>query len=210
MPDIESLKTHMQRLAAITAVLSIEYGESEFGYDPNWRKKQQMAVYDNGCGDVVFMHFTTRGCFIKGFAHESSMSPYARADRQVYPGVLDSVPKEFNSSLKEPAFETEATTFALWRLVTDKAWSRGVYELPENDYGDGSQDLLEPITYSAKQFSDWLADNYETEIAVEVVESVFDGEPLTKKAMSKLNPTSPINEIVKAVGETGYPIVLPV
>ena len=44
MPDIESLKAHMQRLAALTAIFSVDLGEPQFTFDPRWKKRQQVAA----------------------------------------------------------------------------------------------------------------------------------------------------------------------
>jgi hypothetical protein len=206
MPDIEPLRQHMQRLAALTAIFSVELGEPQFVFDPRWSKHQQVAMNINGSGDELYIHFTRHGCFIKGFAHESEMTPYKRPDHSIWPGVLDNVPPEFNSSLKEPAFDPDATTFAIWRLASDKQWSTGNVEFPSDDYKDGSADLLKPITFSASEFTDWLAENYEMDVDGGIIQYVFDGQPLSEAQMSKLNPSSPRYVIRDAVLATGYAI----
>ena len=142
MPDIEELRNHMQRLAAVTAIFSVELGEPQFGFDPRWRKHQQVAMNINGCGDELYIHFLRRGCFVKGFAHESEMTPYKRSDHSIWLGVLDNVPTQFTCSLQEPAFDPKATTFVIWRLTSDSDWSTGNVEFPAGDYKDGSADLL--------------------------------------------------------------------
>ncbi len=206
MPGIEELRNHMQRLAAVTAVFSVELGEPQFVFDPRWRKHQQVAFNINGSGDELYFHFLQRGCFIKGFAHESEMTPYKRPDQSIWPGILDNVPPEFNCSLKEPAFSPEATTFAIWRLVSDAKWFTGNIDFPAGEYKDGSTELLEPLTFSASDFTAWLSDNYEIDVDSGIIESVFDGQPLSEAQMSKLNSSYPIHLIRDAVRATGYPI----
>jgi hypothetical protein len=206
MPDIESLRQHMHRLAALTAIFAVELGEPQFVFDPRWRKNQQVAMNINGAGDELYIHFTSQGCFIKGFAHESEMTPYKRPDHSIWPGVLDNVPPKFNSSLKEPAFDPDATTFAIWRLVSDKQWSTGEVEFPPGEYKDGSADLLKPITFSAPELMQWLADNYERDVDGGIIQAVFDGQPLSEAQMTKLNPSSPRHVIRDAVRATGYEI----
>ena len=206
MPGIEELRNHMQRLAAVTAVFSVELGEPQFVFDPQWCNHQQVAMNVNGSGDELYIHFLRGGCFLKGFAHESEMTPYKRPDHSIWPGVLDNVPTEFTCSLEEPAFDPEATTFAIWRLTSDPGWSTGNVEFPAGDYKDGSADLLKPVTFSASDFADWLAENYETDVDSGIIQSVFDGQPLSDAQMSKLNPSSPLRAIRDAVRGTGYPI----
>jgi hypothetical protein len=207
MPDIEALQRHMQRLAALTAVFSVNLGEPQFVFQPHWRNNQQVAMSINGCGDELYIHFTRTGCFIKGFAHESEMTPCKRPDHSIWPGVLDSVPAAFNRSLKEPAFDPQATTFAIWRLATDSAWSTGVVNFSPGEYKDGSADLLLPITFTCLDFAEWLSENYETDVDSRIVQSVFDGHPLSVQQMLALNPLSPIHSIRNAVRDTGYPVV---
>ena len=204
MPDIETLRTHMQRLAAVTAVFAVEYGESQFSFDPRWHKRQQMASNINGCGDELYIHFAPHGCYIKGFAHESEMSPYKDAARAIWPGIVDSVPPEFASSLSEPAFDPDATTFVIWRLHPAAEWSSGDVDYPDGDYKDGSADLLEPITFTVENVTEWLSENYETDVDSEIVRSVFNDRPLTDSQMAKLNPTSPLHSIRDAVRATGW------
>ncbi len=206
MPGIEELRNHMQRLAAVTAIFSVELGEPQFVFKPRWREHQQVAMNINGCGDELYVHFLQSGCLIKGFAHESEMTPYKRPDRSIWPDVLDNVPHEFKCSLKEPAFSPETTTFAVWRLVTDAKWFTGHVSFQVGEFDDGSMALLEPLTFSAAEFTDWLSDNYETAVDLDIVESVFAGQPLSEAQMSKLNSVSPMHLIRNAVCATGYPI----
>lgn len=37
----------------------------------------------NGCGDHFFAHFTPAGCWLKGFAHESRMSPFSQGNQDL-------------------------------------------------------------------------------------------------------------------------------
>ena len=206
MPEIADLRAHMQQLAAVTAVFAVDLGEPQFSFNPQWHSHQQVATNINGQGDELYIHFLQCGCLVKGFAHESEMSPYKRADRSIWPGVLNNVPSEFKCSLEETAFSPETTTFVIWRLTIDNRWSTGDVTFPSHDYRDGSVDLLQPLTFSAADFTTWLSENYETDVDHEIIRSVFDGKPLSDAQMAKLNPTSSIRSIRDAVRVTGYPI----
>ncbi len=120
--------------------------------------------------------------------------------------MLDNVPPEFNCSLKERAFSPEATTFAIWRLGSDAKWSTGNVDFPTGAYKDGSAELLEPLTFTASQFTDWLSDNYEIDVDSGIIESVFEGQPLSETQMRQLNSSAPIHLIRDAVRATGYPM----
>ena len=50
--------------------------------------------------------------------------------KRVWRGVLDAVPPEFASCLREPAFSVEDVTFCLWRRYGDPAWRSGPVVFP--------------------------------------------------------------------------------
>ncbi|BFH59492.1 hypothetical protein [Paenibacillus azoreducens] len=59
-----------------------------------------MAKIDNGAGDHLIMLFSVEGSIIKGFDHESQLSPYAQDEHKVWPGIYDNVPSELLSHLE--------------------------------------------------------------------------------------------------------------
>ncbi len=204
MPDIDSLRKRLQQMAALESVFAVEYGESQFEFHPKWDRSEQMGAIKNGSGDEMFSHFTQAGCIIIGFAHESKMSPYRTSPPELWPGLLSGVPVEFNASLEEPAFDIASKTFVLWRLTSDRVWRTATIEYSNDEYADGSQDLLSHLTYTPAEFADWLADNYEVDIDTGIVSSVFANNPMTNRQLSTLNPDAKTNQLRKAVTETGY------
>ncbi|HEX7380423.1 MAG TPA: hypothetical protein VF278_25135 [Pirellulales bacterium] len=204
LPDIESLRKRLQQMAALESVYAIDFGTASYDFQPNWTGSQQLGVYKDGSGDELFIHFLRAGCFIKGFAHESVMSPYKKKPPALWPGLLSSVPEEFNVSLKEPAFDIAATTFAIWRRAADHEWHTDVIEFPSHDDADGSEDLLAHAVMSASDFAEWLAENYETQVDATVVAGVFQNHPLNDAQLRRLNPSASIAEMRKAVEQTGY------
>lgn len=206
LPDIESLRQRLQQMAAIESVFAIEYGASQFEFHPQWDRSEQMGAFKNGSGDEIYAHFTQSGCIIIGFAHESAMSPYRTIPPELWPGLLSGVPVEFKESLAEPAFDLANTTFVVWRLSTDTVWRTATVEYPNDEYGDGSHELLSHFIYTEKQLAEWLADNYEVEVDTAIVASVFQNRPLTNLQLSTLNPDTKTNKLRQTVAETGYPL----
>src|SRR6187402_2810137 len=131
LPDVDRLRLLLQSLAMLDAILSPEWEYRYYSFNSHWSKREQMGSMRDGCGDGLFALFNAAGCFLKGFAHESPMSPYSRQPKQVWPGVLESVPSAFAAALKEPAFSMEDTTFCVWRLSGDETWQRGRIEFPQ-------------------------------------------------------------------------------
>ncbi|MCM2372819.1 hypothetical protein [Aporhodopirellula aestuarii] len=206
LPLIDALNRRMQEMAALESVFAIEYGTPRFEYHPRWDQHEQMAAVKTGSGDELFVHFTPRGCCILGFAHESAMSPYRTQPPQPWPGLFSSVPEELRGSLEEPAFDVDSTTFVVWRLASDDRWSTDDVEYPNDGYDDGSNDLLSNLILSPKDFGDWLEENYEVNVDLSVVESVFEHVPITSAQLAKLNSELPLKELRRAIIETGFPL----
>lgn len=207
LPDAEALRKRLQQMATLAGVVGIELGQGPYEFHPAWSRSQQMGAYKNGSGDELFVHFTSAGCFIKGFAHESTMSPYRTNPPELWPALLDGVPSKFASSLKEPAFDIDATTFVIWRLKSDEEWQTGTHKFPSKDPNvDGSQDLLGHVTMNSNEFAEWLSEDCEVEVDPEIVAHVFDHRPLTKKQLEALQPEAKLSALKHAVNETGYPL----
>src|ERR1044072_267162 len=96
LPNIDALKNLCQSLAMLDAIMSSDRDYRYYSFDSKWGKGEMMATMRDGSGDEYFILFNSAGAIIKGFAHESPMSPYANESRKVWPGVLDDVPAEFS------------------------------------------------------------------------------------------------------------------
>ena len=83
-----------------------------------------MASMRNGSGDEYSVVFSDAGAYVRGFDHESPMSPYAGDGP--WPGVLDEVPEVFRACVEEPAFCDEdgmpVVTACMWRRAGDDRW----------------------------------------------------------------------------------------
>jgi hypothetical protein len=143
---------------------------------------------------------------MKGFAHESEMSPYRTNPPTPWPGLFGGVPAQFASSLQEPAFDIPSTTFAVWRLAVDAKWHIGSVKFPNDHDDDGSQVLLGRLVVPSDEFTDWLTENYEADVDAAVVAAVFEHQPLTKDQLRTLQPSAELADLQRAVVETGYPV----
>src|SRR5262249_50472332 len=99
LPDVDGLRTLLQSLAMLDAILCPEWDLRYYSFNSRWSKGKQMGSMRNGSGDDFFALFNASGCFLKGFDHESPMTPYDREPKEVWPGVLDDVPSEFDAAL---------------------------------------------------------------------------------------------------------------
>src|SRR5262245_14588494 len=103
LPDVDRLRALLQSVAMLDAILCPEWEYRYYSFNCRWAKREQMGSMRDGCGDSYFALFNPSGCFLKGFAHESTMSPYRRKMNAIWPGVLETVPSTFKAALNEPA-----------------------------------------------------------------------------------------------------------
>ena len=164
-----------------------------------------MASMRNGSGDEYFILFNSQGAIMKGFAHESSMSPWSSEAEQVWPGVLDQVPEEFGSFLTEPAFSMEETTFCIWRRNEDPSWQVGHIEYPEEDDPDGSEDLLFILDGDPDTYREFAVQYHECSIAAEAVNAIYAQEPLRPDMIERLNPEASLEALSSDLEEIAYP-----
>lgn len=112
-------------------------GYGTYAFTGRWREDEELASMDNGSGDEYSIVFTAAGAFIRGFDHESPMSPYGDDDYATWPGLVETVPREFAAQLTEPAFCHDGgagpfltATVCLWRLHEDPVWRAGDIDFP--------------------------------------------------------------------------------
>src|SRR5438874_2641179 len=130
MPDIAGLKMLTQSLAMLDAILMPEWQYRYYSFNSQWAPGEQMASMRDGSGDEWFCLFESAGAALKGFDHESAMSPWGNDDHAIWKGVLDEVPPVFARFLNEPAFSMKDTTFCIWRTNQDAVWRVGAIEFP--------------------------------------------------------------------------------
>ena len=159
----------------------------------------------DGSGNEWFCVFCEVGAFLKGFDHESPMSPWNFDPKQVWPGVLDEVPAEFKRFEVEPAFSMDNTTFCIWRSDNNDVWHRGHIEFPSGyDDPDGSADLLSILEGDPQQYKLWAESYYERSVPLELVEHIYQHKELTEDVIRGLNPECDLETLASDMAEIGY------
>lgn len=96
------------------------------------------ASMRNGSGDEHSIVFSPAGAYVRGFDHESPMSPYVGDGP--WPGVLDEVPEVFRPCVEDPAFSDEDgmphITVCMWRETGDGGWRAGTIDFPDEAMED--------------------------------------------------------------------------
>ncbi|WP_410672147.1 hypothetical protein [Amycolatopsis sp. cmx-4-68] len=95
LPAIADLRVLCRALAVLDVVLNPGSEDRRHRYDTAWAPGEELASMRDGAGNEYSIVFTAAGAYVRGFDHESPMSPYATDDEQPWPGVLDAVPEAF-------------------------------------------------------------------------------------------------------------------
>lgn len=198
-------------MAILEAVLSPEWADRYHSFNDHWSETESMASMRNGSGDEYSIVFSTAGAYIRGFDHESPMSPYA--EDGPWPGVLDDVPDVFRPCVEEPAFSDEEgmplITACMWRETGDDGWKTGSIDFPEEGTvdPDGAGYLFQLLVdRSPEAFQRWAEDYYETPVDLEAVRHVYSSRPLTEGVVSALNAEITLADLAEDIAEIGYPL----
>ena len=129
LPDILNLRRPCQSLAMLDAIIEPDWEMRYHSFATHWRTDEEMASMRNGSGDEYSISFNPVGALLRGFAHESAMSPYRTKPPLPWPGVYD-VPSVFVEFLANTAFLAMDATFCIWRTRSDTSWQRGNINFP--------------------------------------------------------------------------------
>ena len=204
LPNVDELKRTCQSLALLDAIVMADWEYRYYSFDANWGDDESLASMRDGSGDAFFILFNSDGAIVKGFAHESAMAQHSVDTGEVWPGVLNEVPPEFEAVLNDPAFVAEETSFCVWRKRGDLAWQTGKIEFPDSDYADGSEELLAILDGKPETYAAWASEYYERPIPVEAVREIYAHKPLTQQLVSRLNPDRSLEDLESDLDEIGY------
>ncbi|MGY5058762.1 hypothetical protein ACWDFR_32680 [Streptomyces sp. 900105755] len=208
LPDIRPLQRVCRSIALAEALLNPE-GYRYYSYDAHWSETEEVFSMRNGSGDEYDVVFSPVGAYLRGFDHESPMSPYV--DGAVWPGILDSVPEAFAAQVDEPAFTDDgipSVTFCLWRGTGDREWHAGRIDFPGGHPDpDGSGWMLSLLMNPGPgAFRSFAEDYYERPVDLEAIRHVFEERPLTPEIVARLNPLASFADVSKEAELMGYPV----
>ena len=196
LPGPESLKKLMIVQAALNTILCETEWLRYHGFVQEWDEGVCMAKIDNGAGDHLIMLFSSEGSIIKGFDHESQLSPYAQDEHKVWPGIYDNVPNELLSLLEHEGIEKEDVTFCMWHKNSDSRWQNGKVKIPKGA-DDGSVFLIGAIYQTPEDFVQFAKDYFEIALPVDIVKKVYEGVPITVEMIQTINPGCATEEVYR-------------
>lgn len=210
LPAVADLRDLCRSLAMLDAILSPDWEGRYYSFNAGWADGEEMASMRNGSGDEYSIVFSAAGAYVRGFDHESPMSPFGN-DGEPWPGVVDEVPEPFRAFVEEPAFtdheRVPVVTACLWRGPTDEQWHHGTIEYPEDAVDpDGATSLFGLLVdRSPEAFQRFAEDYYEVSVDLEAVSQVHALRPLDQELVSLLNPEVSLTDLAQDISEIGYP-----
>lgn len=192
-------------LSALDILLCPEEWLRRYRFDPQWGENVTVASINNGAGDDLYILLTPEGVVVKGFDHESEMSPHAREDYEVWPGIYEQAPSALLNLLDDEAFTKEDATFCLWRQSSDSVWKTGDIHNPQG-LDDGSDFLLGMIYDTPDDYVEWAEDYYEMKISLDVVGYTFSNTAITEEMILELNPEVDLEIAIKELQAIGFTV----
>ncbi|KRE92124.1 hypothetical protein ASG89_33730 [Paenibacillus sp. Soil766] len=190
----------LKKLMKIQASLNIILCEDEWlryhSFVQDWDEGVCMAKIDNGAGDHLIILFSPEGSIIKGFDHESELSPYAQDEHKVWQGIYDDIPKELLSLLEGDAIKKDDVTFCIWCENSDTNWRKGKVEIPKGE-SDGSDFLVGCIFHTPEEFVEFAKGYFESSPTLDVVAKIYDDFPITAEMINILNPDCDVKEVLQ-------------
>lgn len=151
-----------------------------FEWHPRWAKDEQVGAFKDGEGNFFFALFSSRGSVVRGFDHESKMSPFRKDPPEMWPGLFDGLPDALGGRVNDPAFALDETTFCFWAASDDEEWTAAG---PNTD-GDGAAALLGCF---GKSFRDWANAYYGIDLDDSALVRLWWERPLDWQTLEALN-----------------------
>ena len=205
LPDLEGLRKLTQSLAMLDAIMSPEWEYRYYSFNSKWGEGEMMASMRNGSGDEYFILFEPHGAIMKGFDHESAMSPWSAEEEKLWLGIFDDVPPEFQSFLSEPAFSIPETTFCIWRRYLDSSWQIGRIDYPDEDDPDGSEYMLSILDGRPSTYREFAESYYEKSVNLDAIEHIYKHEALTDEIVAQLNDEITLESLLADIKQIAYP-----
>ncbi|MDR6880424.1 hypothetical protein [Bacillus sp. 3255] len=196
LPNPVNLKKLMKIQATLNIILCQDEWLRYHSFVQDWDEGVCMAKINNGAGDHLIMLFSPEGSIMKGFDHESELSPYAQDEHKVMQGIYDDVPKELLSLLEDDAIEKDDVTFCIWRKNNDTNWHKGKVEISQGE-SDGSDFLLGCICHTPEDFVEFAMGYFELSPSLDVVAKIYDDFPITEEMINILNPDCDVKEVLQ-------------
>lgn len=158
----------------------------------------------SGSGDEASIWLTDAGCVIRGFDHESDLSPWQADERRIWPGLLDGLPARLAEGPRLSIHDgVEDLTFVLWWHGVGP-WQTGTLppEDPMNADMDGSHHLLRALVSDDDAVA-FLSEYYETDIPEDALDRIPPGNAIDPMALADLPNLRALETIAEELASLG-------
>jgi hypothetical protein len=207
LPAPDELERRCQALAVLDAILSPEPRWRYFTFDAAFAPGERVAMMDSATGDEWLIWFSPQGVVIRGFDHESPVSPWRREPVEPWPGLFDGLPEKLRHGPRLEIDGVESITFCLWWDLANPGWRAGVVTQPDAEYADpdGSEGLLAELGDPAA-YQTHAQEVYERVVPLDVIERVFAHQPLTEGLIRAVDPAADTVVALATARAVGYPV----
>jgi len=203
LPDPQRLKERIQVLASLDAILCEEDWLRVHTYEQNWKPGVDLGMIQNGAGDHLYALFMDEGVLIKGFDHESPLSPHAREDGEIWPGMYDGMPEVLLSQLHNnyESLEADDVTFCLWFMKNDVTWRCGEWdsidELDDSDRDGGASFLFGYLEETPTDYVEWAKDYFDLSntLSLQVISQIYNEYRVEEGWITAINPERNVQDV---------------
>ncbi|MGK0390831.1 MAG: hypothetical protein ACI94Y_003591 [Maribacter sp.] len=193
LPDTTNLKRICKAISILESIICSDWEYRYYSFQKNWNENQSFCEMRNGEGDQMLILFSEQGIVINGFAKNSQMNGWKKDTQKIWKGIVDELPNVFHEFIFGEPVKGTGTTFCIWNLEEENEWEKGIFEYPNDEYKDGSIELLKLLDGNPETFKNWAEDYYEEEfedfsLNIKDVEKIFNEELITKELVLKINP----------------------
>jgi 5'-3' exonuclease len=233
LPNPIQLQRICKSISALEAIICQEWQFRYYSYQKDWSETEECCEMRNGQGDQMLIVFSDDGICINGFAHESKMNGWksipieekksfidklfgtkkenkSKLVQQLWTGIVDELPEVFNRFMFGEPVKSIGTTFCIWRIKSDTQWRTGEIDMPNDEYKDGSSNLLQLLDGKTSTFKNWAEEYYDgnfegKELKLELVEKLYNEVIITTEIVKQINPELEDFEQLKSdLNEIGY------
>lgn len=210
LPSVAELNRVSTALAALDAIVMPDWERRYYSYDVNWGDMEELASMRDGSGNEYSVVFAGGGAFIRGFDHESKLSPWQRMPPSPHVELFQGLPAEFSEYVNEESFTlggVPAFTSCFWNCgIPGETWHCGMSTGVAADEARESRlfaSLLEP---SPSFYVQHVQEIYEHSLDLNSVTMFYEFVPATRALILAVNPDSDVEVVQQELSELGYPV----
>lgn len=203
MLEIEQLRSVCRGIAALEIIMTKETDLRYYSYHPCWSESEEVFEMTNGSEQHMLILFHPEGCVISGIDEERYDWENDLPNREA---VTLGLPEVFSEFMYDEPIKTMKSTFCIWKLHGTE-WERG--QIMEGSQPDGSENMLQLLDGNPQKYVDFCQWYYETNIPVDIVKIIYNGEAITPEMIKKLNEKrTDLHLMRKELCQMGYPNTL--